>query len=109
MEHVPADLLRAREPEHDERYVDYLDSFGLIGRGFVYDELVRHSSHRHTDPPRAHWSRLDRRVELVQAVGLAALDLLPGENHLAGDGGGGDCAWCQIDAERWEREGDGAP
>lgn len=73
MGHVSADLLRAREPENDERYVDYLDSFGLIGRGFVYDELVRHSSHRHTDPPRSLWLRLVPTLALAQQLRLRML------------------------------------
>lgn len=74
MEHVPADLLTARAPLAGESYLAYLDSFGLIGRGFAYVELVRDGSYRHTDPPARLWSRLVPTLALAQRLRLRMLE-----------------------------------
>lgn len=53
---------KAGAPHSGETYDGYLDSFGLLGRGFVYGELVRDVARdpqrRKAEPPRTMWSAM---------------------------------------------------
>lgn len=52
---VPVDLLTPRVPRAGEDYDAYLESFGVLDRGFSFGELVRGGSPRHVRPPREMW------------------------------------------------------
>ena len=65
---VSATLLRCRTGLPGETYEEYLEWHGLLGGGFSYRELVRHSTRdRHLLPPATLWPNI------VAALALAHL------------------------------------
>ena len=77
---VPVDLLTPRHPAEGETYLAYLSSFGLLGHGFEFGELVR-AGPRHMTPPMRLWPamvptlalaiEMRRRMVAAGARGLA--------------------------------------
>lgn len=61
---VPVDLLTPRRPGERESYFAYLSSFGLLDKGFRYEEIVR-AGPRHQPPPLRLWSAMVPTLALV--------------------------------------------
>lgn len=53
-----AEGMAVTPPGERETYEGYLDSFGLLGRGFVLRELVRDGSERKVHPPHSMWAAM---------------------------------------------------
>lgn len=60
-------LTRPPRPTADETHEDYLGRLGLLGRGFIYREVVRDDA-AHLEPPRRLWPRQASALVLAHSL-----------------------------------------